>query len=119
MRARLPTFAAILVLAASGAWAQAGDPPAGKPAGAMKDMPKPPPSGRTGKGKGVVVAIDRDAGTVTLKHQPIASLGWPAMTMDFKATPPTLLSGLKVGQKIAFDANEGDGAPLITAIRKP
>jgi Cu(I)/Ag(I) efflux system periplasmic protein CusF len=56
---------------------------------------------------------------VTLKHQPIPALGWPSMTMDFKATPPSLLDGLKVGQKIAFDANEGNGVPLITGIRKP
>jgi Cu(I)/Ag(I) efflux system periplasmic protein CusF len=117
MRARLPILAAILVLAIAGpAAAQA---PAAKPAGDMKGMAMPQPSGRSGKGTGVVVGVDRDAGTVTLKHQPIPALGWPSMTMDFKATPPSLLDGLKVGQKIAFDANEGNGVPLITGIRKP
>ena len=116
MRARLPTLVALLALTATAASAQA---PATSAAAGANDAPAAPPSGRTGKGTGVITAIDRDAGTLTLKHQPIAALGWPAMTMDFKATPPSLLEGLKVGQKIAFDANEGTGVPLITAIRKP
>jgi len=116
MSARLLTLAAVFALAAPAA---AGAQDAAKPAADAKATPAAPPAGRTGKGTGVITGIDRDAGTLTLKHQPIASLGWPAMTMDFKATPPSLLEGLKVGQKIAFDANEGTGVPLITAIRKP
>jgi len=58
------------------------------------------------------------ASKMTIKHEPIASLGWPAMTMSFRAKPVSLLNGLKVGQKIAFDANQGSGLPEITAIRK-
>nr|WP_293368870.1 copper-binding protein [Phenylobacterium sp.] len=46
-------------------------------------------------------------------------MGWPAMTMGFKANPPSLLKGLKVGQKIGFDANQGSGLPEVTAIRRP
>ena len=42
---------------------------------------------RTGKGTGFIKAIDARAGTVTLQHGPIAGLGWPAMTMTFKAAP--------------------------------
>jgi len=90
--------------------------PAAKP---MADMPGMPASAtKTGKGTGLITEIDAKAGTVTIRHQPIASLGWPAMTMGFKATPPSLLIGLKVGQKIGFDAKQGSGLPEITAIKK-
>jgi Cu/Ag efflux protein CusF len=40
------------------------------------------------------------------------------MTMPFNVDPPSLLKGLKVGQKIGFEASEGHGLPVITAIRK-
>jgi Cu(I)/Ag(I) efflux system protein CusF len=108
MRARLLALATILTFATAEA--------------AMADMPgmsMPASAAKTGKGTGVITEIDPKGGTVTIKHQPIASLGWPAMTMGFKATPPSLLKGLKVGQKIGFDANQGTGLPEITAIRKP
>jgi Cu(I)/Ag(I) efflux system protein CusF len=72
---------------------------------------------RTGKGTGFIKAIDARAGTVTLQHGPIAGLGWPAMTMTFKAAPASLLGGLKVGEKIGFDARQQGAAAEITAVR--
>jgi Cu(I)/Ag(I) efflux system protein CusF len=113
MRAYLLALATILTfVTAEAATAQ----PAAKP---MADMPGMPASAtKTGKGTGVITEIDAKAGALTIKHQPIASLGWPAMTMGFKATPASLLKGLKVGQKIGFDANQGSGLPEVTAIRK-
>lgn len=113
MRAYLLALAAILTFtAAETAAAQA----AAKP---MADMPGMPASAtKTGKGTGVITEIDAKSGTVTIKHQPIAALGWPAMTMGFKATPASLLKDLKVGQKIGFDAKQGSGLPEITAVRK-
>lgn len=41
------------------------------------------------------------------------------MTMTFHARPPSLLKGVKVGQKIGFDVEMANGAPEITAIRQP
>ena len=78
-----------------------------------------PPSGRSAKGVGVVTEIDASESVVTLKHEPIPALGWPTMTMPFHLASPDLLTGLKVGQKIAFDTTEAEGLPEITAIRKP
>jgi Cu(I)/Ag(I) efflux system protein CusF len=116
MRAHLMALATILTFAtAETALAQ----PAAKPMADMPGMAMPASATKTGKGTGVVTEIDAKAGTVTIKHQPIASLGWPAMTMGFKAKPAGLLKGLKVGQEIGFDANQGSGLPEITAIRKP
>ena len=115
MKACLLTVSALCVLAvASAAAAQ----PAAKPADDMKGKAMPASATKTGKGVGVITEIDAKASTLTNKHQPIAALGWPAMTMSFHAKSPDLLKGLKIGEKIAFDANQGAGLPEVTAIRK-
>jgi Cu(I)/Ag(I) efflux system protein CusF len=74
-------------------------------------------TGKHGQGTGVIKAIDAKAGTITLKHGPIPAVSWPAMTMTFKATPPTLLTALKVGQTIGFDTTVNGMAAEITAVR--
>ena len=70
-----------------------------------------------GKGTGTVTAIDKTAGTITLDHGPIAEAKWPAMTMEFKATPATLLDAVKVGDKATFDLKMIDGTGEVTAIQ--
>jgi len=64
----------------------------------MKDMMQ----SANAEGVGVVQAVDRVEGTVTIKHQAIASIHWPAMTMTFKAAKPELLKDVKVGEHIRF-----------------
>ncbi len=110
----LTAVAAILAMAAAGAAIAAPE----KPMADMKGMSLPASATKTGKGVGVITEIDAARSTVTIKHDPIPSLGWPAMTMGFHAKAPALLKGLKVGQKIGFDANQGNGLPEITAVRK-
>jgi Cu/Ag efflux protein CusF len=44
--------------------------------------------------------VDAKAGTVSLSHGPVASLKWPAMTMEFKVANPSLLQILKPGAKV-------------------
>ncbi len=61
----------------------------------------------THRGEGTVEAVDPANASVTLAHGPIASLKWPAMTMDFKVKDPVLLRTLKPGQKIDFDTVAG------------
>jgi len=75
------------------------------------------PAAKHGHSSGVIKAVNASAGTVTIQHGPIAGLGWPAMTMTFKATPPTLLHGLKVGEAIDFDASATGVAANLTAVR--
>ncbi|MBP2158712.1 MULTISPECIES: copper-binding protein [Asticcacaulis] len=73
---------------------------------------------KTGTGTGVVKAIDAKAGTVTIDHEPIAAVGWGAMTMNFPVTPPSLLDGVVAGQTVTFDVTVTDNKPVITGIRK-
>lgn len=55
------------------------------------------------KADGVLKAIDAAAGTVSVSHEPVASLGWPAMTMDFVLANPSLAAKLQPGSPIAFE----------------
>ena len=52
--------------------------------------------------KGIVQSIDWTSQTVTIEHDPITSLGWPAMIMDFKVTESAVLQSLKPDQAIDF-----------------
>jgi Cu(I)/Ag(I) efflux system membrane fusion protein len=55
------------------------------------------------KAQGTVDSVDAKAGTVSLNHGAIASLKWPAMTMEFKVANPSLLKGLKPGAPVSFE----------------
>lgn len=68
------------------------------------------------KGNGTVTAIDKTTGAVTIDHGPIAEANWPAMEMEFKATPEALLDTLKVGDKVSFELKLGGGTGEVTAI---
>jgi Cu/Ag efflux protein CusF len=70
---------------------------------------------KTGSGTGRITEIDRTAGTVTINHEPIPAVGWPAMTMAFKAAPE-ILAIAKVGQSISFDVSVKGTDAEVTAI---
>jgi Cu(I)/Ag(I) efflux system membrane fusion protein len=64
---------------------------------------------------GTLEAIDAKNGTVTVTHAPVASLNWPAMTMDFILANPGLLGKLKAGAPITIEFVErGPGEWVIT-----
>ena len=68
---------------------------------------------------GEVKKIDEGAGKITLKHGPAKSLGMDEpMTMVYRVQDPALLKQVKVGDKVKFEAQEGDGGYTVTAIRK-
>ena len=68
-------------------------------------------------GEGVLNAIDAASGSVTITHQPIASLKWPAMKMDFVLANAALVSGVKPGAAISFEFVErGAGEWVITSL---
>lgn len=49
---------------------------------------------------GIVKKLDAKAGSLTLVHEPVPSMNWPAMTMTFKVQSPAMLNELAVGQKV-------------------
>ena len=66
---------------------------------------------------GRVVAVDNANLQVTLEHDAVTELQWPAMTMPFKVADAKLLEGLQPGQSIMamFTTNEGE-APTIVSL---
>ncbi|HNB07381.1 MAG TPA: efflux RND transporter periplasmic adaptor subunit [Thauera aminoaromatica] len=67
-----------------------------------KDGEKPAaaPQAAGHRAEGTVDSVDAKDGTVSLSHGPVASLKWPAMTMEFKVANPSLLQALKPGVKV-------------------
>lgn len=60
------------------------------------------PAAASVEGVGVVKKVDAKAGTVTIDHDPIKALNWPAMTMPFKVADKALLAKMKPGAKVRF-----------------
>ena len=68
--------------------------------------------------EGRIDSIDAKAGSVTISHGPVASLKWPAMTMDFKPANAALFKDLKPGAKIGFEFVERQpGEWVITSVK--
>lgn len=66
---------------------------------------------------GHITAIS--AAGVTISHGPVASLNWPAMTMQFSWAQPQLSQGLRVGDSVAFRFRpNGAGGYVVEAISK-
>lgn len=68
------------------------------------------------QGMGIVKAIDTARNTITLKHEAITSIGWPAMTMAFNVASPDLLKAAKVGDKVKFTLHPAGMASTVTSI---
>jgi Cu(I)/Ag(I) efflux system protein CusF len=68
------------------------------------------------QGVGTVRKVDAAQGKVTLQHEPIERLGWPAMTMAFRVRDAKLLDGLEPGRKVRFAFVQQGPAYVITAI---
>ncbi len=68
------------------------------------------------EGAGVVAAISGNE--ITLRHEPIVSLNWPAMTMTFPVQSPALLEGLAVGDHVRFRFQESGSGRVIDQIVK-
>ncbi|HED15242.1 MAG TPA: efflux RND transporter periplasmic adaptor subunit [Gammaproteobacteria bacterium] len=67
-------------------------------------------------GSGVIESMMPAHGMLTLRHEPIDELGWPAMTMDFLTADGVNLSELKPGDSVMFTLNKQDDKYVITTI---
>jgi Cu(I)/Ag(I) efflux system membrane fusion protein len=92
----------------------------GAPAAAASSAAPAPSTAKVAghQAEGTVESIDAKAGTLSLKHGPIASLKWPAMTMEFKLANAALLTGLKPGASVAIEFVERQpGEWVITSVK--
>ncbi len=70
------------------------------------------------QGTGKVVSIDRAKLRIKLAHEPIKSLGWSAMMMDFSVVKASLLDSLKEGDAVQFELGKTKPEELVWVIVK-
>ena len=70
------------------------------------------------QGTGKVVSVDRAKQRIKLAHEPIRSLGWSAMLMDFSVVKTSLLEGLKKGDMVRFELKQLKPDDLVWVIVK-
>jgi len=86
---------------------------------ALGGMEKPKSASVGHHAEGTLDSVDAAAGTVMIMHQPVASLKWPAMTMEFVPANAALFADIKPGTAIAFEFVERKpGEWVITKVEK-
>lgn len=66
--------------------------------------------------RGEIVKLDPTRSKITLKHAPIKMVKMEAMTMPFKVADATVLTPLKVGDKVRFEVLENDSELIVQKI---
>ncbi|WP_425531622.1 copper-binding protein [Kluyvera cryocrescens] len=70
------------------------------------------------EGTGIVKRIDMDAKKITIDHQAIPAIGWPAMTMRFTFSEPTeAIKQLKEGEQVNFSFVQQGNISLLQDIK--
>lgn len=74
---------------------------------------------QTATADGQVQKIDESAGKITLRHGPMKAFDMDMpMTMVYPVKDPSMLKGLKPGDKITFRAQRVNGQVIVTKIDK-
>jgi Cu(I)/Ag(I) efflux system membrane fusion protein len=59
-----------------------------------------------------------DAKSVTISHQPVPAIGWPAMTMSFQLSDPALAHRIKAGDQVRFAFDLPPAGPTVRRMTK-
>ena len=78
-----------------------------------------PDDGIDAVGTGTIHAVMAEDRKVTISPDPIAALGWPAMTMDLPITASVDPGAIPLDTPVAFDLARGDGAMYVIAAVRP
>jgi Cu(I)/Ag(I) efflux system protein CusF len=109
--------AILCALVAGSGYAQSG----GMKGTDMKDMPtkgmdmKKDAQGSVHKATGVVTKVDKNK--VTIKHGPVQSMNWPAMSMTFTVKDKSLLDKMAKEKKVDFEFTQEGPEHVITAVK--
>ena len=106
-------LAAVIFAFASTGLAQSGHDSHHK----MDEAAKKQSASDTHRASGVVTRVDAAAGKVTIRHEPVASLNWPGMTMAFRLKDKKMIDTLKPGAKVDFDFQQQGKDYVINRIR--
>jgi Cu(I)/Ag(I) efflux system membrane fusion protein len=75
-----------------------------------------PKTGELAESTGRIESLTRDS--ITLSHQPVTILGWPAMTMTFRLETPKVAKGLTKGDRVRFAFDQPAAGPTVRRITK-
>lgn len=68
---------------------------------------------------GLVTKIDTSASKITIKHGPMKKFDMEdGMTMVYRVADPAMLTAVKSGDKVKFDADQVNGQFIVTKIEK-
>jgi Cu(I)/Ag(I) efflux system protein CusF len=65
----------------------------------------------------VVKKADPEKGTVTLAHEPVGTLSWPAMTMAFQVKDKALFDKLNTGKKVDVEFVKDSTDYVVTSVK--
>ena len=54
---------------------------------------------------------------MTISHEPIAGLGWPAMTMTFAVKDKALYAKLAAGKRVQFTLSKQGALYVVTGVK--
>ena len=66
---------------------------------------------------GVVKRVDAKAGTVSIAHDPVKTLNWPPMTMNFRVSDKAMLAKLSADRKVEFEFEQRGKDYVITSVK--
>lgn len=85
----------------------------------MLSVPAPDSAKATPLINGTVTKVDASASKITIRHGPIKKFDMDeGMTMVFAVKDAALLSKVKTGDKVKFDADNVNGQFILTTIEK-
>ena len=61
--------------------------------------------------------VDPATNSVTIAHEPVSTMNWPAMTMTFKVKDKALLQKVKEGEKVDFEFVQQGKDYVVTAVK--
>lgn len=73
-------------------------------------------TGETHTGSGDITEVSGER--VSISHGPVESIGWPAMTMTFRAQSPDMAEGLNVGDPVSFQFRKAGEDYVLTTLSK-
>lgn len=108
-----------IALAAAACSEPASDPAATANTDSMSmSAPAAPAAAGAISSTGTVTAVDATAGTISLNHEAIPAISWPAMSMQFRAENPAMLQGIAVGDHVTFELKSASETSIITMVQK-
>jgi Cu(I)/Ag(I) efflux system membrane fusion protein len=76
----------------------------------------PPAGAAIYSAKGTITRLEKAEGSITLRHEAVPAVRWPAMTMTFRLEDPSAADGFKSGDAVRFDFRNDGPTPTVVYI---